>query len=66
MSFVIYHRGTGTFFSANDDVVVIDINELSQDEITDLEDGVDTEAIADNHGVSINDETFANVRSQDD
>lgn len=65
MSFVIYHKGTGTFFSANDDVVVIDINELSQDEITDLEDGVDTDTIADNHGVLINDETFANVRRHD-
>lgn len=36
---LIYHKGTQTFFEANDDVFIIDTNDLNAHQLTELEEG---------------------------
>jgi len=51
MTILIIHKGTGTIIDANDDVVVVDTTDLTEEEDLALED--EDMDIADEHGVDI-------------
>lgn len=41
MSLIIYHKGTGTYFDADDDVCLINTDDLDQYQLDELRDGND-------------------------
>jgi len=41
MSLIIYHKGTGTYFNADDDVFLINTDDLDQRQLDELRDGND-------------------------
>ena len=54
-NWVIYHKGTGTFFAVDSDVVAIDVSKLDDDTFERFFGGVAEEEIANAYGKALDD-----------
>ena len=60
-NWVVYHRGTGTYFSVDDDAFAINVSELDDEKFNDFFDEHDLDEIVDTHGFRLSDELFDEV-----
>lgn len=61
-SWIVFHKGTGTFFSISDESYALDTSKLSSEDLEELDEG-DTEAIVLKNGRLLSDEIFDRITS---
>ena len=61
-SWIVFHKGTGTFFSISDESYALDTSKLSSEDLEELEEG-DTEAIVLKNGRLLSEEIFDRITS---
>ena len=57
-NWLVYHRGSGTYFSIDDEAFVIDVSKLDDEKFNDFFDEHDLDEVVDTHGVRLSDELF--------
>lgn len=64
-NWLVYHRGTGTYFSIDDEAFVIDVSKLDDEKFDDFFDEHDLDEVVDTHGVRLSDELFDELFNQE-
>lgn len=59
---IVFHHGTGTFFSIDDDSYALDTSKLSKEDLEELEEG-DSESIVLKNGDRLSGEIFDRILS---
>lgn len=65
-NWIVYHRGTGTFFSIDDDSFAVNVSELNDEVFDDFFDENDIENVLDTHGVRLSDGLFDQLIGEED
>lgn len=62
---IVFHKGTGTFFAIEDEVVAVDVSKLTETDFEDFFDETEIEQLADTHGIPLSDELFDSLLKEE-